>query len=75
MMIILGKLYFGDNEYGNQIVPMGLGGAGGGLLYIHSRHIDIDGSISANGLVPDSRFDTGAGKKFKSLSLNEIINP
>ena len=32
----LGDLYFGDNQFGNQIVPMGLGGAGVGLLYLHS---------------------------------------
>ena len=55
-------MYFGDNEFGNQIVPMGLGGAGGGLLYLHSRHVDIDGEVSANGLAPDSRHDTGAGE-------------
>ena len=41
---------------------MGLGGAGGGLLYLNSRHIDIDGHVSASGLDPDSRFDTGAGR-------------
>ena len=47
---------------------MGLGGAGGGLLYLHSRHVDIDGEVSANGLAPDSRHDTGAGE----LILNPL---
>ena len=57
-----GKLYFGDNRYGNQIVPMGLGGPGGGRLTVNSRHVDIDGYISADGLPPDSRSSSGAGK-------------
>ena len=57
-----GKLYFGDKSYGNQIVPMGLGGSGGGRLTVHSRHVDIDGYISADGLSPDSRSKAGAGR-------------
>ena len=65
----IGDLYFGDNQFGNQIVPMGLGGAGGGLLYLHSRHVDIDGEVSANGLAPDSRHDTGAGELILNLCI------
>ena len=40
---------------------MGLGGAGGGRLTVRSRHVDIDGYISADGLPPDSRSSSGAG--------------
>ena len=61
-LLSIGQLYFGDNQFGNQVVPMGLGGAGGGLLYLHSRHVDIDGEVSANGLSPDSRHGAGAGE-------------
>ena len=68
-----GQLYFGDEAYGNRIVPKGLGGAGGGLLYLNSRHIDIDGHVSASGLDPDSRFDTGAGKLCYLFEFNFIL--
>ena len=40
---------------------MGLGGAGGGRLTVHSIHVDIDGYISADGLPLDSRSNAGAG--------------
>jgi hypothetical protein len=39
-----------------------IGGAGGGAFSLISRHVDIDGLISANGNAPDDRFDTGAGR-------------
>ena len=58
---ITGRLYFGDNKYGNRPVPMGTGGAGGGRLTLNSRHVDVDGYITVSGLAPDARFNSGAG--------------
>ena len=55
-------LYFGDNAYGNNPILEYAGGAGGGALSIESTHIDIDGTISVDGLPPDSRFDAGSGE-------------
>lgn len=38
-----------------------IGGSGGGRIAIRSRHVDIDGEISVDGLPPDSRTGQGAG--------------
>jgi len=58
---VVGDLYFGDHPHGNQMLYKTLGGAGGGYLVIVSRHVDIDGVVSANGMAPDTRFDRGSG--------------
>ena len=71
--LFLGKLYFGDNIYGNRLVPLGYGGAGGGKFHLQSRHVDIDGRIFANGMAPDSRADMAAGMLFiNPFMLNGI---
>lgn len=54
-------LYFGDEQYGNEVVDGIIGGSGGGRITIRSRHVDIDGEISVDGLPPDSRIGQGAG--------------
>lgn len=72
ILLSSGKLYFGDKSYGNRIVPMGLGGPGGGRLTVNARHVDIDGHISANGLTPDSRFNTGAGMTVWHWQIDKI---
>lgn len=54
-------LYFGDEPYGNEVVDGIIGGSGGGRITIRSRHVDIDGEISVDGLPPDSRIGQGAG--------------
>ncbi|XP_077861759.1 uncharacterized protein LOC144342564 [Saccoglossus kowalevskii] len=44
-----GELYFGDEPFGNRVVRLGLGGSGGGALKITTRHMVLDGSITADG--------------------------
>ncbi|XP_070535283.1 uncharacterized protein [Ptychodera flava] len=49
-----GELYFGDEWYGNRVLRRGLGGAGGGSLKIITRHMLLDGTITADGETPSS---------------------
>ncbi|XP_038052472.1 uncharacterized protein LOC119725183 [Patiria miniata] len=56
-----GQLYFGDETLKNIVVRRGIGGRGGGALKITTRHMIIDGVISANGETPDSTHSVHAG--------------
>nr|XP_054759184.1 uncharacterized protein LOC129265193 [Lytechinus pictus] len=44
-----GELYFGSEPTKNTVQLRGIGGRGGGALKVTSRHVIIDGIISANG--------------------------
>lgn len=55
------SLYFGDSENGNDLVYGHTGGVGGGRIYIYSRHVDIDGTISVNGENPGTALGEDAG--------------
>ncbi|KAK3576661.1 hypothetical protein CHS0354_004945 [Potamilus streckersoni] len=67
-----GFLYFGDEPYGNNLVVEGLGGRGGGRVTLKSRHVEIDGGITADGMNPDARFDDGAGKLFQTRTPENV---
>ena len=56
---IIEELYFGDEPYKNTVQLRGVGGRGGGAIKVTSRHVIVDGAISANGEA--TAFD-GAGE-------------
>ena len=62
-----GSLYFGDyynqktSPYGNILSRGGLGGRGAGAVYIKSRHVVVDGVLSADGEAGPSVSTAGGG--------------
>ena len=46
----------------NDLVYEGMGGTGGGSVHIVSRHVDIDGAVTANGEPADATHGLAAGR-------------
>ena len=59
--LTVGQLYFGDRQLRNTIVYEGNGGRGGGSVKINSRHVQIDGKLSASGISANSDHEKEAG--------------
>ena len=58
----LGDLYFGEKSLRNSLVYQGLGGRGGGSIYLNSRHMDVDGRITLQGEDAHVQHGQNAGK-------------
>ena len=59
--LTVGQLYFGDSQLRNTIVYEGNGGRGGGSVKINSRHVQIDGKMSASGISANIHHEKEAG--------------